>query len=151
MKNSENLKFEYTITTNEYLNENDYKTVDLKYNPDLLQEITTLKLFGADSVVNNKLTLLPGFAYHVYLTPNIQNDNKRSIVNDFLKRINPNLNGAKKGCEDSCEKCVYNMCLKCKEGFILNFTRCTREESKRNFRILLKQDNLTICHHKSYE
>ncbi len=145
-KDVEKLSFEYSI-----LNNNEKFQTTEKYNltycSEPVQEITSLKLFGVDSVPNSKLDLAKAVAYNLYMVPNLF-DNKE-IIESFLNKIDPTKPDVFNKCSIGCApgNCILDVCLKCNDTYYLSNDHCFKKESNDSYTILIDQTNFNIDSH----
>lgn len=133
-------QFSYNIYSQ---NENTIYSSNYTFNyfPQKLQEISTIKLFGINSVTN-KITLETyAFFHNFYLSNNVVGYNPEAI-NLYRGIIDPTTNKTQSLCDPKCTKCLANNCFECITGFDLNNNLCTIQKISTNYLLLTDQNNI---------
>jgi hypothetical protein len=111
----------------------------LNYYPQKLQEISTIKLFGINSVTNKNTLETCAFFYNFYLSTNMGFSPK--AIEYYRDLIDPTTNKTESLCDPKCTKCLASNCFACKPGFELNNNLCTIEKISTNYLLLTDQNN----------
>lgn len=138
-RNTTGFTFEYSLSSTGLNSE--INVVQMNYIAQPLQEISSLKLFGVDSILTENFEIAKAVAYHLYLIPNLKDST--NIVKDFQMKVNPTKPNVFKSCDNySCLDCILDICIKCKEGFELFNDHCVLGERNERFQIFITQNSI---------
>jgi len=145
-KNATAKYFDYSISVNSNKDYANTKRYNLKAVSQPIQEITTLKIFGVNSVSNANSEITKAVVYNLYMIPNVQDANY--IMKNYHAKIDPFKPNAFSKCDSSCSECVLDTCIKCKKAYYLFNEQCVKIESSKSFNVMIDQKNVHTKHHK---
>lgn len=146
-KNTTGMFFDFSISQNSEQFTN-LKRVSLKAVSQPIQEVTSLKLFGVDSVSNANSEFARAVAYNLYMIPNIKDAD--NTMKDFHMKIDPTKPNVFSQCDNTCDQnsCVLDTCFKCRPGYYLNNEHCVKVGSSNSYAVLIDQKNMHKSNHK---